>query len=453
MAGIGREAGSIETSQALMPRSQLATQEPAGAKDRLCPGCGNRGTLPYRRWVKVQHIHFCDLGCFRRWLAKRISPPPPHAEVPDRQPSEDVVPLFESVVGFDYDERQMEWDRVLSVLRLPLCYQVAVRDVLGQARWRTAKSPQGYVRNASYRQALSQQLPFLADQVTDPNGEVKKFRVVSSSAPYSKDPGYGEDDAGNKITQEEHHSWLNQKHHVNSDSYDPFLTWSLEILAERQKAWELGRDGNLYSRHHYDQTPPVPQKVKPAVLYANSWRAAMETDDYDSTDWIQDVPNWLRKDHVGPRERIPRPTFAGWEHSHDDIDESNFVNWERVAEIAVSKPYMRKPIAKALHLRLDELVGLDEAVRRERNPARKKAIAAAYKWLDRNFDRIRAVTRSSSEVAARAALYGPPPRPLTNQQKCLRASDAFDQIFRRQVVSDARNDGPREMLYRVKYGG
>jgi hypothetical protein len=136
-------------------------------------------------------------------------PPGWSAEPPARRPT-DIAGLFDSVAGTRYDDNESDWDRVLGVLYLRLCYQPAISEVIQQGRWRKASNPRAYVATASYRRAMELHLPFYADRVVEINwltgeAETKRFKVVPSGAPYNRDPGYGEDEDGNAFTEEE--SW------------------------------------------------------------------------------------------------------------------------------------------------------------------------------------------------------------------------------------------------------
>ena len=376
----------------------------------------------------------------------------------------DPCALFESVATVHYDESPADWDRALKALNLRLCYQPAVAEVLQQGRWRTAMNPGAYIATAAYRRALALKLPYSVDQTTEPDGTTRRFQVVASDAPYSKDPGYGEDEAGNKITEEEHLSWVGQQP-VSAPAYDPFLRSSLDELEARHDAWERLRAevSQLSVRKReipIDECRPGPKEARAArrkletVQAINTWRASTETDSDGGEDWTSRVPDWLRIEPEGEwGASIPGPVFAGWEGSQE-LDGTAYVNWERVAEVAISRPYMRKFVAKALHLRFDEFTGRDEAVRRERKPSDKRAMSAAYQWIARNHaGRIRIVANSPNEAAARAALYGAPQMPLTQRERYIKASAVMDRLFaRRNQSTFQRDDRSGIILDRVKYG-
>lgn len=471
--------------------SALAHQEVS----TLCPACGTRGAMQHSRLIGKQRIGFCNKDCWRDWQDKKnadwpaqhgpVAPEPAtlsryQADTRRRKRTTDSVPLawqtprppklhadpsalFKSVAGFHYDENPVEWDRALKLLNLRLCYQPAVAEVLQQGRWQTSKNPSAYIATAAYRRALALNLPYSADQVTEPDGTTTHFRVLASDASYAKDPGYGEDGAGNKITQEEHLSWV-ARQPVNATTYDPFLRSDLNELEVRHDAWERLRAevSQLSAREKVipidqcvlepKETPAERRKLE-AVRAVNSWRAAIETDSDDGGDWTSRVPGWLRIESQGEWDAgIPGPVLAGWESS-ETFDSTAYVNWHKVAEVAISKPYMRKFVAKALHLRFDEFIGRDEAVQRECREVDKKAMSAAYQWIARNHEgRIRVVANSPSEAAARAALYGAPQKPLTPRERYTKASAVMDRLFARRDQLTQRDDRPGIVLDRVKYG-
>jgi hypothetical protein len=353
---------------------------------------------------------------------------------------------FEAVVGTVYDENRDAWETVMKALNLRLCYQPAVAEVLGQARWRTARNPRAYIATAAYRRALSMELPYWIDRVVEPDGTVRRFRTVPSSAPYSTDPGYGEDDAGNRVTEDEHRSWVTFSDPVNRTSYDPFLANSVEMMGRNHIDWERRRDSGTPTNSESDQASDRTFRVTDKILVNNSWRAAAAIDDDDGGDWLNRIPDWLRFDPAGPKRDLPGPEYAG---RRLGIDPTSLINWPKVAEVAVMKRYMRRFVAKSLHLRFDELIGRDEAVSRERRPEDKLAMSAAYQWVSRNWEgRIRTVLRADSEDQARTALYGA--RVPKRREEYLKASAALDRALRRDPYK--REDCPRELLFKVKYG-
>src|ERR1017187_8727445 len=122
--------------------------------------------------------------------------------------------------------------------------------------------------------------------------------------------------------------------------------------------------------------------------------------DDDGGDWENHVPGWLQP----PGWMIRRQRW----HEND----GDRINWEKVAEIAVQKGYMRRFVAKALRLTYEEFVPREKAIQEERKLDSKHAMVAAYKWIDRNREhRIRPVLESSTEKEARAKLYGRPKAP------------------------------------------
>ena len=273
---------------------------------------------------------------------------------PAKQAPSDPSALFESVAKVHYDDNSSDWDRALKALNLRLCYQPAVAEVLQQGRWRTAMNPGAYIATAAYRRALALELPFSSDRVVEPNGDARRFRVVSSDAPFSKEPDYGQDEDGNAYTEEE-----NRGAACGGDSG--------------------GDDGG----------------------------------------WEQSVPDWLRPSGWMLRQQR-------WHENDGDR-----VNWEKVAEKAVQKRYMRRFVAKALRLSYEEFVPREKAIEEEHKLEAKRELGAAYKWIYRNWEgRIRPVLESSTERQARDKLYGRP-KPFNPRAAYLKASEALDALFTR----------------------
>jgi hypothetical protein len=313
-------------------------------------------------------------------------PEPDSTHLPAKQKPSDLCALFTSVARVHYDDNPPDWNRTLKALNLRLCYQPAVAEVLQQDRWQNSKNPRAYVATAAYRRALALELPYHVDQVKEvqPDGTVKsiRFRTVPSGTPCPKDPGYGEDEDGNKFTEEE--GWGA----CGADSGS----------GDSECAWE--------SR----------------------------------------IPGWLQ----------PRGWMLRQQRHHES--DGDRVDWQKVAEIAVQKGYMRRFVAKALRLRFEEFVPLETAVREERKPEAKCAIAAAYKWIDRNKEervgRISLVLQSETEIEAREKLYGKPTKRPNPRAAYLKASAVLDSLIskNRLRVMPPPNDGPGLILDQVKYG-
>jgi hypothetical protein len=70
-------------------------------------------------------------------------------------------------------------------------------------------------------------------------------------------------------------------------------------------------------------------------------------------------------------------------------EEYDAVDWETVAAYAAQKPRMAPDLARTLILRFERHIGRPEAVARAWSEREGRAIAAAWKWIDRNWkDRI-----------------------------------------------------------------
>ena len=131
------------------------------------------------------------------------------------------------------------------------------------------------------------------------------------------------------------------------------------------------------------------------------------------------------------------------------------VNWEKVAEIAVPKRYMRRFVGKALCLSYEDFVPREQAIQEERKPEAKRELGAAYKWIYRNWKgRIRPVLESSTEREARDKLYGALKAPPSARDLYLKASQALDALTARNRTNlrMIRDDRPGLVLDQVKYG-
>jgi hypothetical protein len=64
------------------------------------------------------------------------------------------IEALEAVCGKPYEGNEAAWDAVMKVVKLPLCYQPAVREALAQHRWRNASNPIGYVKSVAMRVGL-----------------------------------------------------------------------------------------------------------------------------------------------------------------------------------------------------------------------------------------------------------------------------------------------------------
>jgi hypothetical protein len=138
----------------------------------------------------------------------------------------------------------------------------------------------------------------------------------------------------------------------------------------------------------------------------------------DDFHWEDRIPDWLRPDGWTLRKQ---------RHHAQDGDR---ILWERVAQVAVSKTYMARWVGKALRLQYEDFVPREIAIQRERRPDSKRAIAAAYKWIERNRERrIVPILESETEAIARGKLYRPPPKPPTRKEIYLKASAVLDALI------------------------
>jgi hypothetical protein len=179
-----------------------------------------------------------------------------------------------------------------------------------------------------------------------------------------------------------------------------------------------------------------------AYTEEESWGACGADSGGDDDGWEQSVPDWLRPSGWMLRQQR-------WHENDGDR-----VNWEKVAEIAVQKRYMRRFVAKALRLSYEEFVPREKAIEEEHKPEAKRELGAAYKWIYRNWEgRIRPVLESSTERQARDKLYGRP-KPFNPRAAYLKASEALDALFTRNRTNlrMIRDDGPGLVLDQVKYG-
>jgi hypothetical protein len=71
---------------------------------------------------------------------------------------DDVVAALGNVAGKFYDEMPKDWDAVMRLLNLSLCYQPAVAMVLKTAHWKRAANPKAYVATAAFRLAVKHDL-------------------------------------------------------------------------------------------------------------------------------------------------------------------------------------------------------------------------------------------------------------------------------------------------------
>jgi hypothetical protein len=144
-----------------------------------------------------------------------------HAQEPKRTPKSltiEQIALCNAVADKPhYDDSPQEWDRVLEILNLKLCYQPAVAIILREGRWRTLSSGQcSYIARAAYNQALSLKLPDRSDS---------EFRVVKSSSRYTapKADANGFDEEGKPLSEEDAMDRMSLKHrdHKSSRDYCP----------------------------------------------------------------------------------------------------------------------------------------------------------------------------------------------------------------------------------------
>ena len=59
-----------------------------------------------------------------------------------------------AVSGKSYEGNEEAWNTVMDTVKLPLCYQPAVREALSQHRWRNSQNPVGYVKTVAMRIGL-----------------------------------------------------------------------------------------------------------------------------------------------------------------------------------------------------------------------------------------------------------------------------------------------------------
>ncbi len=112
-------------------------------------------------------------------------------------------------------------------------------------------------------------------------------------------------------------------------------------------------------------------------------------------------PPAARRDstHQWDEETVPEWL---WDHRRAEIA------WARVAEVACARRNMRPIVAAVLRARFDERLGRSELLRRARTAERQRAISAAWKWIERNWEHIAVVLASPTERHARDALFGAP---------------------------------------------
>jgi hypothetical protein len=152
--------------------------------------------------------------------------------------------------------------------------------------------------------------------------------------------------------------------------------------------------------------------------------------DIDVLSWRDTVPEWL------------------WVE-----DTRSHVDWQKVAAIAVPKPAMRPYVVKALRLRFDDHIGATEGVRRQRQAGKKAALAAAFKWVARNQDRLSAVATAPTEQEARRRLYGPPKVPTPIRPARITAEEALAAVIARGKARCFPTDsGPGLLIDWCRYG-
>ena len=64
------------------------------------------------------------------------------------------VEAFEAACGKTYEGNEAAWNTAMDAVKLPLCYQPAVREALSQHRWRNSNNPVGYVKSVAKRIGL-----------------------------------------------------------------------------------------------------------------------------------------------------------------------------------------------------------------------------------------------------------------------------------------------------------
>jgi hypothetical protein len=374
-------------------------------------------------------IWFCDKGCFRNWQARRNTdwraehPEPaqryravvrrrnkdiPHGWTREPGPAVtralEIPDLFDRITNTSYDDNRQTWDRALAILNLKLCYQPAVAAVLKQGRWRKSKNPAGYVATASWRLALTMLADYdhRADEqdITHPRDEYGR-PIRRRATPFSFDRAHGFK-IGPSVKEK--------------PERDDAPMWGDALTEDEKKDQRRYRSesGEPYKEH-------------------GIWKVNVGYDE-----------------PISPAEEVSRGLHA-WLHGGD----GHPINWDVAAEVAVSKGYMRRFVAKALHLRFDELVDCDEAVRRERKPDSKRAMAAAYKWIDRNHKkRIEPLRACPTKDDAIALLYGPPGS-YNPHAAYARACAALNRITRqRESRPHVRDEGigVGVVLDSVRYG-
>jgi len=306
----------------------------------------------------------------------------------------DVVLLLDKLAALPVEGNDEEWLQFMGdTLKMQLCYLPAAQEVLRQNRWRAhtgkGQNPIGYIKTATYREALRMGLAMYR--------ETAEPRILTKDVPKrSALPERNEDLRFDRLDVQKGRAPLS----IPEDKWD---------------AYEDHVDA-LHAAHYDSGTY---RRTEQGV-----WRQGGDSLDVDNDYSVHcEVPDWLQR--------------------RDDPDA---VDWETVARYAARKPRMVPALARALKLRFDDRIGRPQAVARMASAQQGLEIEAAWKWIDRYWrERIAPLFQLEKPPATKAAGDCTPRKGYGSQRSFVPPSQVLrDAVARRRpsINFEVLSSGP-----------
>ncbi len=313
----------------------------------------------------------------------------------------DPVSLLRSAASMPAEGHDADWLRLMNdVLKMPGCYLPAAQEVLRQKRWLQytgrGQNPVGYVKKATYQQALRMGLALDKYDSREP-------RVLTKDAPTRKAPATRRqvsEPVGMRQVRRTLRSaglrpevklwWSENKLVLMEDGAETCFLYAGEtpmdavraLLAASQKQGEASglfdvpddlRFNALDRRRGHVALPVSPNEDPEVCIDRFSQRFEGMLVQTETGAWHQggyqplndegiEIPGWLQRD-----------------------GERDAVNWEAVAQHVVRKPKMVPAVARVLELRATG-VSRPRAVAGAKSREESREIESAWKWVDREWD-------------------------------------------------------------------
>ena len=309
----------------------------------------------------------------------------------------DQLIKFSSLPEEGHDAEWLSFIR--DCLKMPDCYLLAAQEVLRQRGWRkltrVGDNPIGYVRTATYRQALNTKMAL--DRKGEPLVPTKDIpprprkRTGSSGAPtWAKTAQRRLLSAGMRPEVEllfGSHGRSEFLLVLREENYETFSSPGATPEESIRGILEASRSGGK-AAHFFDVPPALKYRVldkrRGRVPYAPpSW--SLKGDDYTVEDHIDRCS--LAEEQASGSALDDLPEIPAWLRAGAD---GRSVDWGKVAQYSVRNPAMAPEVGRVLELRAKG-VGIAGALEMASDEDERRSLIAAWKWIHRNSHAIRRV--------------------------------------------------------------